>query len=74
METIIQFVIQLYIERKNKMILTEEQRKELEEVVKPVMKFLCENFHPHVTIIIEPTQAEILEGSASVVTDEFVKD
>jgi len=56
------------------MILTEEQRKEFEEIITPVIKFLCENFHPHVTIIVEPTRAEILEGSASVVTDKFIKD
>lgn len=56
------------------MILTEEQRKEFEEKVKPVMEWLCKNFHPHVTIIIEPTSAEILESSASIVTYEFVQD
>lgn len=56
------------------MILTEEQKKEFEEAVKPIMKWLCENFHPHIIVIIDPTTAEILEGCASVVTHEFVKD
>ena len=56
------------------MILTEEQRKELEQKVKPVMEWLCKNCHPHVTVIIEPTTAELVEGIATVVTDEFVQD
>lgn len=56
------------------MIFTEEQRKELEEVAKPVVKWLCENSHPHVKIIIEPTSIEIVEESARIVTHEFVKD
>jgi len=55
-------------------ILTEEQRKQFEELCKPMMKFLCDNFHPHVVVIIEPTSAEILFSSAAIVTHEFVKD
>jgi len=56
------------------MILTKEQKEEFEEKVKPVIKWLAENFHPHVTVIVENNRAEILEGSASIVTDEFIPD
>jgi intracellular sulfur oxidation DsrE/DsrF family protein len=56
------------------MILTKEQLKEFEEVVQPVMKFLCDNFNPHVTVVINPTEAEILSASASIMFDKFVKD
>ena len=56
------------------MILTLEQIKQLEELSKPIMKFLAENFHPHVKVIVENNRAEILEGSATVATDEFIKD
>lgn len=56
------------------MILTEEQRKELLEVSKPLMKFLAENFHPHVKVIVDSTDAEFLEGSVRVQTLEFIKD
>jgi len=35
---------------------------EFEDVVRPVIKYLCENHHPHVTVIISPTNAELLEG------------
>lgn len=54
--------------------LTDEQRKEFEAVVKPVMKFLNEHFHPHVMVTIDPSRAELLEGQCATVTDEFVKD
>lgn len=56
------------------MILTEEKRKEFEEVVKPVMKWLNENCHPHVHIIISTTNAELSEGVSAIHTMEFVKD
>ena len=58
------------------MILTEEQRKEFEKIVKPVMEYLSnpEIFHPHIKIIIDSTSAELVEGLSSVHTDEFIKD
>lgn len=56
------------------MILTPEQIKQFEEAAKPLMKFIAENFHPHAKAIVENNRAEILEGSATVLTDEFIKD
>ena len=56
------------------MVLTEEQKKQFDETVKPVIKWLAENFHPHVKLIVENDRAELLEGSASIVTDEFIPD
>lgn len=56
------------------MILTKEQIKQLEEAAKPLIKFLAENFHPHVTAIVQSDRAEILESSAVVKCDEFIVD
>lgn len=56
------------------MVLNETQVKEFKELSKQMMRFLCDNFNPHTTVIITGTDAEILSGSASVVTDEFVRD
>jgi hypothetical protein len=56
------------------MILTEEQKKQFEEKVRPLIKWVAENFHPHVKIILESDRAEILEGSASIVTDDYIPD
>ena len=56
------------------MILTKEQTEQLKEASRPLMKFLCENFHPHVKVIVDPTSAEFVEGLASVKTMEYVLD
>lgn len=48
---------------------------EFEQVVRPVIKWLNENMHPHVTVIVTPTNAELLEGvrSTGQIMD-YVKD
>lgn len=56
------------------MILSKKQIKDFEEAAKPLIKYLAENHHPHVKAIVEGGRAEILEGSASIVTDEFILD
>ena len=39
-----------------------EKRESFEDVTRPVMKWLCENVHPHHTIIVTGTDAMLLEG------------
>ena len=53
----------------------ENELRELEELSRPIMKWLNENFHPHVTVIIDPTRAQLVEGRCSTgeITD-YVKD
>lgn len=48
------------------MILTEEQQAEFETLTRPLLKFLCENCHPHVSVLVTPTTAELLEGCCSI--------
>lgn len=45
-----------------------------EEAAKPLIKWLAENVHPHHTAIVTSNSAELLEGSMSFPTDEFLKD
>lgn len=58
---------------------TEKSKQQLpdgfEEVVRPVIKWLNDNYHPHVTVIITPTNAELVEGIQSTgrIMD-YVKD
>lgn len=61
-------------QKNTKMILTKEQKEGFEKAAKPLMKYLAQNHHPHVTAIVEGGRAEILEGSASIVTNEFILD
>jgi hypothetical protein len=54
---------------------TEKQRKEFEELARPMLKWLCENCNPHSTVIITPTTAELLGGEMSVgIIMDYVKD
>lgn len=39
--------------------------KDFDSVVRPVINYLCKNHHPHVAVIITPTNAELLEGIKS---------
>ena len=56
------------------MILTKGQMFRFEKAAKPLIKFLDSLPHPHVTVIVSPTDAEILEGSARVTCEEYVRD
>jgi len=46
----------------------------LHKVTDPVIKFLNDNYHPHVTLIITNDRAELLEGLMSVRNDDHIKD
>jgi hypothetical protein len=55
------------------MILTHEQMIEFETVTKPVMEFLNNNCHPHVTVTINTTSSELSEGVCGFTTREYLK-
>ena len=54
---------------------SQKQMNELREAAAPLIKYLNDNHHPHVTAIVEPTSVELLEGKMSVrgIT-EYLKD
>ena len=56
------------------MITTEQQRKELENLARPMIEWLAENFDPHAKLIIDSTSAELLGGSCAFRTDDYIKD
>lgn len=51
-----------------------ELNKEFHDLAKPLIEWLNKNFHPHVTVVITPTTAEVLEGAVGFTTDEFIRD
>jgi hypothetical protein len=54
---------------------TQEQKAaEFNELVKPIMKWMAENLHPHTKIIVEANNAELVEGFMAVSTDEYLID
>jgi len=56
------------------MKLTKEQIAAFEEACKPLVKWLNENCHPHVQVIVENDRAELVEGLTMVKIEEFIKD
>lgn len=54
--------------------MTAQQQAEFEAITRPLIKFLNDNCHPHVSVIVTPTDAEILEGVCAFHTTEYVKD
>ena len=57
------------------MIINDTQQKEFEILARPLLRWLNDNCHPHVTIIITPTSAKLFEGSYSTgEIMDYVKD
>lgn len=56
------------------MIIDQEKQKEFEKAAEPLIKFLCENFHPHVSVVVDCCSAELSEGICSIRTDKLIKD
>lgn len=53
----------------------EKALAELREAAAPLLKFLNDNFHPHVTVIVTPTSVELSEGIMAIPKIyDFVKD
>jgi len=50
------------------------ETKTFKDIVLPVIEWLAKNKHPHTTIIIDSTHAELVEGVECVNTEEFLKD
>lgn len=53
--------------------MSKEKQESFEAVAKPLIKWLAENVHPHHTVIVTSTHAELLEGEIVVETEEFLK-
>ncbi len=52
----------------------EQRHKAFEDVVKPIIKYMAENYHPHTTLVINSTTAQIVEGVISTRTKEYLVD
>ena len=44
----------------------EQRTNDLKAAADSLIKYLNENYHPHVTAIVTPTSVELLEGIATV--------
>ena len=46
---------------------------QFEELVRPLIQFINDNYHPHTTIVVTSTNAEILEGIEVISTNDYTK-
>ena len=58
--------------------MSEERKKELDVLQKaaePLLKYLNDNHHPHMSVIVTPTSVELLEGKMTIPKIyDFIKD
>jgi hypothetical protein len=52
----------------------DEKAKKLEELARPLIQWLNETYHPHVTVIITPIHVELVEGLVGIPVLDYVKD
>jgi hypothetical protein len=52
-------------------LFIETPQEEFERIARPLINYLCENHHPHTTIIVTCTNAELLEGK---MTTGYIED
>lgn len=45
-----------------------------EEIARIVIKWLNDNHHPHTSMLVTPTDAELFEGVKALQTTDYVKD
>jgi len=55
------------------MTFTKEQQAEFEQIARKMIAFINENCHPHVTVVISTTHAELSEGVCAFYTEDYVK-
>jgi len=55
-------------------MMTAEQRKQFEVLARPLIKFLNDEGHPHMSAVISTSHAEIVEGVCAFQTDEYILD
>ncbi|MDU3912034.1 hypothetical protein [Kluyvera ascorbata] len=53
---------------------TLDKKVSFEQAAEPLIKWLAENVHPHHTVIVTSTDAELLQSEKSHLTDKFLVD
>ena len=51
-----------------------ERGEAFEKAARPLIQYLAENHHPHVTAIIHSTGGQLLEGMNGIKVMDYIKD
>ena len=54
--------------------MSEDKRKEFERLSRELIEFLNNNYHPHTTIIVTSTSAELVEGLMAIHTYDYIEN
>lgn len=54
--------------------MSRDEMREFLEAARPLIKYLAENHHPHMTVIVTANTAELVEGQMKTGTDEYLRD
>jgi hypothetical protein len=56
------------------MIINREKARELEEIARPMIKWINDNCDPHATILIDCESVALSEGAVRVIVQDYIKD
>lgn len=70
----IQELIENHLNQDVKENKTEINKPTFQGAVRPLMKYLCENHHPHTTVIVTGNTSEMVEGVETFNTDDYLID
>ncbi len=56
------------------MTITPQQKEEMLEAARPLIKWLNDNVHPHCRAVVDWTSIELLESFGSHSTEAFLND
>ena len=62
------------IARRLNPMVSHAQQDEFKALCDPLIKWLNDNFHPHVSVIVTPTSAELSSGETAYTTEAFLRD
>lgn len=54
--------------------MNKEKEKKFEELTRPLIKWINEEFNPHAKIIIDVDSAEVVCGEMAFKTDDYIMD
>lgn len=54
--------------------VSEQARRDFERIAREMIAWLNEHMHPHTTVLISPTHAELLVGEIGFETFDYVRD
>lgn len=56
------------------MKITKKQQKDMENIIRPLIKWMNLNLNPHTKIIVTNNSIELLEGVSGTIINDYIVD